>query len=43
MKLMRFFHEGHLRSGIVRGAGVLEIESDLLSIIQSGTLPKIPG
>ena len=39
---MRFFHEGHLRSGIVQGGGVLEIEGDLLSIIQSGTLPKIP-
>jgi 2-keto-4-pentenoate hydratase/2-oxohepta-3-ene-1,7-dioic acid hydratase in catechol pathway len=42
MKLMRFFHEGHLRTGIVRGARVHEIESDLLSIIQSGTLPKMP-
>ena len=42
MKLMRFFHEGHLRSGIIRGAEVVPIESDLLSVIQSGTLPKIP-
>jgi 2-keto-4-pentenoate hydratase/2-oxohepta-3-ene-1,7-dioic acid hydratase in catechol pathway len=42
MKLMRFFHEGHLRTGIVRHAEVLPIEGDLLAIIQSGTLPKIP-
>jgi 2-keto-4-pentenoate hydratase/2-oxohepta-3-ene-1,7-dioic acid hydratase in catechol pathway len=42
MKLMRFFHEGHLRSGVIRGDEVLEIEGDLLTIIQSGTLPKIP-
>ncbi|HTB11515.1 MAG TPA: fumarylacetoacetate hydrolase family protein [Bryobacteraceae bacterium] len=39
---MRFFHEGHLRSGVIRGDQVLEIEGDLLTIIQSGTLPKIP-
>jgi 2-keto-4-pentenoate hydratase/2-oxohepta-3-ene-1,7-dioic acid hydratase in catechol pathway len=42
MKLMRFFHEGHLRSGVIRGDEAFPIESDLLSIIQSGTLPKIP-
>jgi 2-keto-4-pentenoate hydratase/2-oxohepta-3-ene-1,7-dioic acid hydratase in catechol pathway len=42
MKLMRFFHEGHLRSGVIRGDEVLEIEGDLLTIIQSGTLPKMP-
>jgi 2-keto-4-pentenoate hydratase/2-oxohepta-3-ene-1,7-dioic acid hydratase in catechol pathway len=42
MKLMRFFHEGHLRTGIIRGAEVVEIESDVLTIIQSGTLPKVP-
>jgi 2-keto-4-pentenoate hydratase/2-oxohepta-3-ene-1,7-dioic acid hydratase in catechol pathway len=42
MKLMRFFHEGHLRSGVIRGDEVLEIEGDLLTIIQSGTLPKVP-
>jgi 2-keto-4-pentenoate hydratase/2-oxohepta-3-ene-1,7-dioic acid hydratase in catechol pathway len=39
---MRFFHEGHLRTGIVRGAEVFEVESDLLTIIQSGSLPKMP-
>jgi 2-keto-4-pentenoate hydratase/2-oxohepta-3-ene-1,7-dioic acid hydratase in catechol pathway len=43
MKLMRFFHEGHLRTGIVRGAEVFPVESDLLAIIQSGALPKDPG
>ena len=42
MKLMRFFHEGHLRSGVIRGDEVVEIEGDLLTIIQSGTLPKMP-
>jgi 2-keto-4-pentenoate hydratase/2-oxohepta-3-ene-1,7-dioic acid hydratase in catechol pathway len=42
MKLMRFFHEGHLRTGIVRHAGILPIDGDLLTIIQSGTLPAIP-
>jgi 2-keto-4-pentenoate hydratase/2-oxohepta-3-ene-1,7-dioic acid hydratase in catechol pathway len=42
MKLMRFFHEGHLRSGIVRDDTVLPIEGDLLTIIQSGNLPRIP-
>lgn len=42
MKLMRFFHEGHLRTGIVRGAEVLPVETELLTIIQSGTLPKVP-
>jgi 2-keto-4-pentenoate hydratase/2-oxohepta-3-ene-1,7-dioic acid hydratase in catechol pathway len=42
MKLMRFFHEGHLRTGIVREAEVFPLESDLLAIIQSGTLPKFP-
>jgi 2-keto-4-pentenoate hydratase/2-oxohepta-3-ene-1,7-dioic acid hydratase in catechol pathway len=42
MKLMRFFHEGHLRSGVIRGGEVLPLESDLLTIIQSGMLPKIP-
>src|SRR5580692_4564410 len=42
MKLMRFFHEGHLRTGVIRGHQVLEIESDLLTMIQSGTLPRIP-
>jgi 2-keto-4-pentenoate hydratase/2-oxohepta-3-ene-1,7-dioic acid hydratase in catechol pathway len=42
MKLMRFFHEGHLRTGIVRGSGVFPVDGDLLTIVQSGTLPKIP-
>jgi 2-keto-4-pentenoate hydratase/2-oxohepta-3-ene-1,7-dioic acid hydratase in catechol pathway len=42
MKLMRFFHEGHLRTGVIRGSEVLEVDGDLLTIIQSGTLPKIP-
>jgi 2-keto-4-pentenoate hydratase/2-oxohepta-3-ene-1,7-dioic acid hydratase in catechol pathway len=42
MKLMRFFHEGHLRTGIVRGSGVFPVDGDLLTIVQSGALPKIP-
>jgi len=42
MKLMRFFHEGHLRTGVVRGSKVAAIDSDLLAIIQSGTLPEEP-
>jgi 2-keto-4-pentenoate hydratase/2-oxohepta-3-ene-1,7-dioic acid hydratase in catechol pathway len=43
MKLMRFFHEGHLRTGIVQETRVLPLEGDLLSIIQSGELPLIPN
>ena len=42
MKLMRFFHEGHLRTGIVREAVVFPVEGDLLTMIQSGALPKMP-
>jgi 2-keto-4-pentenoate hydratase/2-oxohepta-3-ene-1,7-dioic acid hydratase in catechol pathway len=42
MKLMRFFHEGHLRTGIVREADVFPVEGDLLTMIQSGALPKMP-
>jgi 2-keto-4-pentenoate hydratase/2-oxohepta-3-ene-1,7-dioic acid hydratase in catechol pathway len=39
---MRFFHVGHLRTGIVRKEGVLPIDSELLTIIQSGSLPQVP-
>lgn len=43
MKLMRFFHEGHLRTGVVEDAAVLPVDGDLLTIIQTGALPKIPN
>jgi len=42
MKLMRFFHEGHLRTGVVKSGDVLPLDVDLLAIIQSGALPKVP-
>jgi len=42
MKLMRFFHEGHLRTGVVKGSEVFPVDGDLLAIIQSGRLPVVP-
>jgi len=42
MKLMRFSHNGRVRTGIVRGGRLLPLEQDLLSIIQSGALPQPP-
>ena len=43
MRLMRFRHHGHLHTGVLRGAGVVAIRSDLLSIVRSGVLPQEPA
>lgn len=43
MKLMRFSHNGRIRTGIVRGAEVFPVKADLLDVIQSGELPLMPS
>ena len=39
---MRFFHEGHLRTGVVRDYEIFPLEADLLTIVHSGEKPSEP-